>query len=118
MKNSAMMVFVAAVSLTALAYAGANGISPTNGTYTFHRTDPSPAQDVGSGQFTSTPTSNDMEMNPGSGSMYHKYPDGKYKKSSGAPASFCFHATQSGTPPYTYEQKYNGDVIASGELQP
>src|SRR5262249_4909886 len=93
-------------------------ISPADGTYTFHRTNPAPATDVGTGQFsTDADGSKSLVTNPGPGAeKWKKQPDGTYRKEPSGHLSICFEATESGTPPYNYVYKLDGVPTSSGQL--
>lgn len=117
MKTRRLILNTLFLSLAPLALAGQGGISPTDGTYTFERSD---GRTVGTGTFTSSGGSH-LASNPSSGGTtnYTKDSMGTYVKTPVSDGvTICFNATQSGTPPYSYEYKYLGDVVSEGHLIP
>jgi hypothetical protein len=108
-----LLVPAALVALQVVSLAGSGGIAPPNGTYTFHRTNPAPAEDVATGRFGDP----NCTVNPaggGASSTWTRGADGQYRPPPPTNRSFCVHP--GGV--LTYEYKFFGDVVSSGTLVP
>ena len=108
------LLLTPAICLTGLAsHAGEGGCVPEDGTYTFHKTDPPPAEDVATGKCSGS--SMDLTVPGAPKEEWSQEEDGQYRKVGGTGhRSICFHDGD----PITYEYKLDGDVLSSGELQP
>lgn len=106
---------IAVVALVPRSNAGDGGCTPNDGTYSFYRLTPPPAQVVGTGIFSAGDPSR-CNVNPGTSQEddFFQGEDGQYRPDPEDGRSFCVHDGS----PITYEYKYLGDVISTGQLNP
>ena len=96
------------------ALAGNGGIAPGDGIYGFMRTDPAPAQLVGTAKFTDgktmvkNPGNSDTEWDRNSSTGAYEHPGGHL--------SVCVYNGETGDPAYIYSYKLDGLEVSSGDL--